>query len=596
MRAFRSTNPTFAFFIGFALLIATLGNIVPAQTTLALSSAPSVQARANNLRPADFEVPLSLRRKAAQQLEDLRFSNLAPSWEKAQISSPIRPLYRPDVTGVAYYEFPVTVDGRPAGFITLSTGGHDFPVAHWNFDGETPTQQLEAQAAADEQNLTFYKLDALTYVAENTQGELVASTDTRLIKVSGMNYAALDGSYELTESSWQPAPSSSDSSITPRSAGRLVTSGPQPSSSLKLAEWSSWADLKNGYRDSYGVLAESLRRHASTDWAVDQEVAEAGEGLVEGSTYPLALLSMDIPEISITGEGEPYVQTELVKREGLPPLFNITAIASKADVGLPLDVKISYADGQSEVVKFFVVPATTTTQAAGQPSLMSAWSPWTYYWAGNDNDQRLYNQIAAHSGPNTSGCWSGCGATAWGMLFGWADYQASIGNGAWAARWGIYRQNGGYGADAVAPKYMDTGVQNMSWELRNRIGTFCAFGSGATAPWDMAQASGYLNGRSGIGLTTHYNIFGISEDRLRDYAINSIKYRGTPAIIGTGWLTHYPLAYGYAQQSRIVRKCFLWHCWDEVEYNRWFYVNQGWGGSGNGWVPASTWFAGEINP
>lgn len=594
MRAFRSTNRSFVFLTGFTLLIATLGNIVPAQTTLALSRASSAQAQAANLRPIGYEVPLSLRRKAAQQLEDLRFSNLAAGWEKAQIGEPVRPLYRPDVADVAYYEFPVTVDGRPAGFITLSTEGHDFPVAHWNSEGETPTQQLEAQVATDEQ-LTFYKLDALTYVAENTRGELVASTDSRLIKVSGTSYAALDGSHELSETTWQPAPSSSDSSITPRSSGSLVTSGPQ-SSSLRLDEWASWADLKSGYRQSYGVLAESLRRNASTDWAIDREVAESGEGLVEGSTYSLALLSMDIPEISISGDGAPYVQTELVKREGLSPLFNITAIGSKADVGLPLDVDIRYTDGQSEVVKFFVVPAPVTTQAAGQPSLMSAWSPWTYYWAGTDSDQRLYNQIAAHTGPNTSGCWSGCGATSWAMLFGWADYQASIGNGAWAGRWGIYRQNGGYGADAVAPKYMDTGIQNISWELRNRIGTFCAFGSGATAPWDMGQASGYLSGRSGIGLTTHYNVFGFSEDRLRDYAINSIKYRRTPAIIGTGWLSHYPLAYGYAQQSRVVRKCFLWHCWDEVEYNRWFYVNQGWGGSGNGWVPASTWFAGEINP
>jgi hypothetical protein len=181
------------------------------------------------------------------------------------------------------------------------------------------------------------------------------------------------------------------------------------------------------------------------------------------------------------------------------------------------------------------------------------------------------------------------------MLFGWADKQAASGNAYWAPRFGLYRQNGGYGADAVAPATMDAGVSAMTWEIRNRIGTFCAFGSGATPPWSMGGASGYLAGRTGTRLDTHYDVFGIHEDRLREYARDSIRDRGTPAIIGTGWLTHYPLAYGYAWRSRETQACFI--CpWTTTEYSRWFYVNQGWGGSGNGWVSAGTWFAGEIYP
>ena len=74
-------------------------------------------------------------------------------------------------------------------------------------------------------------------------------------------------------------------------------------------------------------------------------------------------------------------------------------------------------------------------------------------------------------------------------------------------------------------------------------------------------------------------------------ARDSIIDYGTPAIIGTGWLNHYPLAYGYAWRSR--QRCFI-GCW--TEYSRWFYVNQGWGGSNDGWVSASTWFAGRIRP
>ena len=119
----------------------------------------------------------------------------------------------------------------------------------------------------------------------------------------------------------------------------------------------------------------------------------------------------------------------------------------------------------------------------------------------------------------------------------------------------------------------------MIEEINDWVDTFCLVGQGATYPADMHEASGYLSGRTSTTLEAHYNGAGIPETRLRDYARDSIKYRDTPAIIGVGWLMHYPLAYGYAYQERIVRYCFVL-CWDEVVYDRSFYLNQGWGGSG----------------
>jgi hypothetical protein len=84
-------------------------------------------------------------------------------------------------------------------------------------------------------------------------------------------------------------------------------------------------------------------------------------------------------------------------------------------------------------------------------------------------------------------------------------------------------------------------------------------------------------------------VFGTALHTLRNRAAASIIDRGTPAVIGTGWLQHYPLAYGYAwRQKRILGVV--------VQTNRFFYVNQGWGGEDNGWVPAGTWFVGEIWP
>ncbi len=216
---------------------------------------------------------------------------------------------------------------------------------------------------------------------------------------------------------------------------------------------------------------------------------------------------------------------------------------------------------------------------------------WNIFWAGNSGDQPAYNQFPYQC------CAVGCGPTAWGILFGWGDRQAANGNAYWSGRNGLYRQNGGRGADAVAPIGQDAGVNNMIGELNDDVGTFCAFGSGATTPWDMPGAWQYLNGRSYTHLDTHWNSLGIHETRLANYAANSIAYRHTPAVIGTGWLSHYPVAWGYAWQQRVVRHSFLWWSWDETVTDTCFYVNNGWGGGGAGeWIDAGTWFAGEIYP
>ena len=216
---------------------------------------------------------------------------------------------------------------------------------------------------------------------------------------------------------------------------------------------------------------------------------------------------------------------------------------------------------------------------------------WTYSWAsGGSGAQPAYNQFTYHS------CAVGCGPTAWAMLFCWGDYQAAQGNAYWAPRTGLYHVNGGRGADAVAPLSQDGGVNNVIEELNGEVHTFCLFGNGATAPWDMPGASNYLSGRTGTRLQVDWNSFGIAEDGLRNNAISSIANRYTPAVIGTGWMSHYPMAFGYATQTRTVRHCIIF-CWTDTVTDRCFYVNEGWGGGGAGdRIDASTWFSGQIFP
>jgi hypothetical protein len=218
------------------------------------------------------------------------------------------------------------------------------------------------------------------------------------------------------------------------------------------------------------------------------------------------------------------------------------------------------------------------------------WTVWSA--AGLDSDQPKYDQFAH------GGCWVGCGPVAWAMLIAWADRQAAQGNAFWNGRWGLFRQNGGRGGNDIAPVNQSPGVENMIREIHDAVATFCIGDQGATLPAAMYLAFLYLIGRSYTWVYTAFSSFGIPKPICMLYAASSIQNRQTPAIIGTGWLSHYPLAFKYGVDERTVRHCFLWWCWDTTEYDRWFQVNNGWGGGGTGneWVPAHTWFIGEIYP
>lgn len=92
-----------------------------------------------------------------------------------------------------------------------------------------------------------------------------------------------------------------------------------------------------------------------------------------------------------------------------------------------------------------------------------------------------------------------------------------------------------------------------------------------------------------------WDSLGIDEDGLRDKAISSIRDRHTPAVIGTGWLSHYPLAFGYAWEQVTVQYCFIF-CWTETEIAAYFYVDEGWGGGGAGDSTAPNYTRGPSLP
>jgi hypothetical protein len=217
---------------------------------------------------------------------------------------------------------------------------------------------------------------------------------------------------------------------------------------------------------------------------------------------------------------------------------------------------------------------------------------WHYSWAGSTSEQRCYDQYTYGS------CAVGCGPVAWMMLYGWVDLKSSPSGGSVYGRWCAYHSGGVSSGSCtanpsgIAPSSNDASVKNAINNIRNRVRTFCLFGSGATYPGDMPGASGYLSEMgTGLGMRTSWNSIGWHDHDLTARAAEEIVWYGRPAIIGTGWLSHYPLAYGYAWQSRPGG-------WFEpdVVYDESFYINTGWGCRSNGWVGSGTWFAGRTVP
>jgi hypothetical protein len=562
------------------------------------------------------DISTDIYKRASQFIEDMRFDSAAANWKNAQIGNRVIELYRPDIEGVAYYEFSLTnPNGESAGFITLSNGTHEQPIANRSDNGISPAEQLIREAESNGSSVAkIYKLNDESYVAEDVNGEMVAHTPNLPLKIVGQQLDWLDRDVQPASITSYTTGNGDESGEIPEQ--RIISSG-DTETQFRLEEWSSWRELKENYRETYAVMNEAVKRESASDWKAERALQEYGEAFFADEVGFFPSLPSGIKGIK-TVKGNPELfRAEVIQRDGINPIIKVSVLRS-LDAEMPVVVSVNYAD-RIDTIKFTILPesyrervgknsGTVSSKVlkegdeSSKPSDLSKkwygfgsgpWGPWYASWAAHHNDQRIYDQINANTGVNTSNCYSGCGATAWAMLFGWGDHRAWEQDPTWSGRWGLYRANGGYGADAHAPAYQDAGINNMTWEIRNDIFTFCAFGSGATLPSTMWQAAFYLNGRTYTTLSTNYNGLGFGLPWLRDQAGNSIVDRDVPAIIGTGFLSHYPLAYGYQERTRRL----YWGFWYSTDYDRQFYVNMGWGSIGqNKWVAAHTWFVGQIYP
>jgi len=616
------------------------------------------------------DVPLGSYRLAAQLLEEQRA--VAPDWADAGFTSPVgptegavTPLYRPGITGPAYYEFPVygpySDESHERGFIIVSTGDHDHPITNWATDGWSPTRRLRAESGWTA--VKFWKLDTLSYVAEDKNGAAVAYDGDTPPKIISTPSGWLDN--PVVTSSWKPqlitdAADLVDGSI-PVVPSTFIT--PTLSEFPELGAWADWTELRTGYAANYAPLITALRESAAPEWEALGTSQEQGWVLHKGDSvsYPLPYADPVVDQPYGPAIDQNLIKVDLVAPAGLGPRLVFEAIESLPGQGVPMTTTVTYGNGITETLKAMVlhelpysvylplvvrggamagaaeagtgsasapVALPLTASPAAMPDGVEAQTSvpgtlaadgYTYWYVGGTTQAEADAQQAWYDQYPLDGCQSGCGPTAWAMLIAWGDRRAHLDPlGWWVGRTGLYRDDGGRGDPAVmAPRWWDdadqgAGVKLMMEEINDAMDTGCSGDSGYTKPWRMDDVIDYLNGRSQVSLNIWWlplgtSLTGNDAQAVRTKARNVIKNpmeSRRPTIVGTGWFSHYPLAYGYRDKTVEVCSTSCKLVWGKTvctpvctnQYWSGFLVNQGWGNTTGEWVSSDIWFAGRLTP
>lgn len=307
------------------------------------------------------ETPIQLRRLAANRLESIRGTAMTPNGKGACLGELACPIYRPDIEGVAYWEFeiaglekilPREHQGRSSGvgFVLVSTGRHDLPVPHWSLSIEPPSRALEAKST-DGMVAKIFKLDTLAYAAEDAKGKYLShlgQMPSQIIGVRGA-LAKLQGISSITAA---PATPSGDDGkpveLIPASTG-------VPVPRLKLNPWRSWTAAKRGYGKAYQRHLEALAIRASAAWEIEELIGKFGEGIHAGQSLNVPLLQAG--KFSLSGEGEKFVKSTRLDLD--PPVISLEALPSEEKREQSFQLDIAYRDGSNETLLFFVVPQNT---------------------------------------------------------------------------------------------------------------------------------------------------------------------------------------------------------------------------------------------
>jgi hypothetical protein len=310
------------------------------------------------------EVPLEIRRRAARHLEAIRGTPMGNGAEGARLGEEACPIYRPDVKGVAYWEFEIAGvksvarnggrNGRPpsegSGFLIVSAGRHDVPIPHWSFELVPPSRELESQSK-DGKVAKVVKLDSLAYAAEDAKGNYLTHLGQFPPMPAGIP-AELPKKRTISSLETHPVRTSkTDKRVAKQEAQRAGARAPKP----KVEPWPSWGRAKKQYASAYKHHLAALRDHASPAWQIEDLTAKFGEGIHEGERVVVPLLAPG--KADLTGDGAHAVEMRMIDRD--PPAVELLAGGAEEKKEQEFQLRLSYRDGNVETLTFFVVPKGT---------------------------------------------------------------------------------------------------------------------------------------------------------------------------------------------------------------------------------------------
>ena len=311
------------------------------------------------------KAPLGVWRQAARHLESIRGTALGEGADGAALGPEACPIFRPDVKGIAYWEFEIVGLKRPqpegvkdprvgtgTGFIVVAAGRHDVPVPHWSLDRNPPSRALEAGASTV---AAVYRLDALCYVAEDAGRKYLSHLGQfpPLVQLpaAAQKLAANPGGARYASA--RPSPSDQR----PPKLGATIAGRKPPS--LKMAAWGSWAKAKQGYRQAFQPQLQAQAQRAAARWQLEDQLAKFGEGIHAGQSLTVPLLKPG--KAVLAGDGVKLVQLKMLDRR--PPAVQLTALDSETKGEVHFTLELSYAGGGSESLPFFVIPSGTPSNS-----------------------------------------------------------------------------------------------------------------------------------------------------------------------------------------------------------------------------------------
>lgn len=511
-------------------------------------------------------VPVFARGHCEDLLASMRNLGGDNGWEEAKLGSIAFPIYDAalDPLVPAYLEFKVCLaDPRPTpgvpgmagfeagarqspapiqrdidvGFITVSLTRDDLPVLDYAMSGITQTERLRWLARSSAVKVFRYGDSFLA--AENEKGELVAYIGAPPTRFPDAILDLCDREFEGYQD---------------------TKGGRHPATPIFKGEpYKTYEEFKKDWVQSrrFQLAREKRREQAAILWNIYSGALERNAIVVALNQDAHLFQDREVTRFVL---GDPTLATVKILKIGV--------LVTGQSLGITT-YNVTFSSGQSLSGYLAVAEKTGLLSEEQAGSLKSpGWSSWEESYAGNWDQQRRYTQEWGGS------CYSGCGGTAWAMLYGWFDYTGAAANL----------------IDGTAPLYNNSAVSDCIWYVVDHLGTYCVGNQGATNPWDMYKGYNWANHRGhGYSVSYTWSIPCFYSSGARNKARDSIKSDGRPTIIGIGCTSpHYCVAYGYKYRE---------YKWLGVVWAREhkFKCNMGWGWSSPVWKDGDVWYGQRNN-